>query len=705
MTPTVQITGKAAQMVAKQARRRTVACSQRALGCVADHSFRFRSLPHFQQKAVSSVMAAWRLRRCPFPARGLLQGRLVVSGGSGSFREGGDRHYSENATLPEKSPILKEDTIFLPRKKIWDKSAVLQALALTVNRDITAVPYMFQDDPYLIPRNSSEHHFFSASKISGQNAAKFVINTHPELFEKDYAEPHIQSLMPKKLVLQLEEVSEVALKNLIQLRKVKASVNIYDQLLQAGTSIPLETSNSLLDLLCFYGDREPDQENDSSLEKQEETAHRKEFARNSSKSQEITWRENNNAERIFHLMPEKNVHSYCTMIRGMVKHGECQKAFNMYADLVNKNLKADVSTFNTLILAAVDVKEKYIEKWACIEDLLRQMAEQDIQPNLLTFNSILKALKQCGKVSRAKARLILNEMRALNIEPSFATYYHVLCMSHNIAGFSESQSHVLYAIVNEIERKTLCPQDPDDVYFFPSAMKTVSGLDFCILNYSCLRSENRNLGRLHDNLFLLEVDSVLITDYFFLCHSMSFFELLAVMEHLDVLLKWYKELVPSAFYPNIRTIMLLLQALDSGDCLELIPQIWKDIKQFGFSLRDTIVQEVLALMARDVQSPETQVAFADCAENIKSLHDLKNKNMQLLWKDTSLNNTTILFARAGRMQEACDLTVKEMFSCIKQSSQVEKALELVKLTAEYGIQSTSVLAKTTLEEFELSEEQ
>lgn len=30
------------------------------------------------------------------------------------------------------------------------------------------------------------------SKASGQNAAKFVINTHPELFEKDYAEPPIQ---------------------------------------------------------------------------------------------------------------------------------------------------------------------------------------------------------------------------------------------------------------------------------------------------------------------------------------------------------------------------------------------------------------------------------------------------------------------------------------------------------------------------------
>ncbi|XP_034272041.1 small ribosomal subunit protein mS39 [Pantherophis guttatus] len=658
--------------------------------------------------AGSSVMAAWRLRLCPFPARDLLQRRLVVSGASGSFREAGERYYSENATLPEKSPILKEETIFLPRKKTWDKSAVLQALALTVSRDITAVPYTFQDDPYLIPRNSSEHHFFSMSKASGQNAAKFVINTHPELFEKDYAEPHIQSFMPKRLELQLEEVSEVALKNLIQLRKVKASVNMYDQLLQAGTSIPLETSNSLLDLLCFYGDTEPDQENDSSLEKQEETPPRRQFARNSSKSQQITWRENNNAERIFHLMPEKNAHSYCTMVRGMVKHGECEKAFNMYADLVNKNFKADVSTFNTLILAAVDVKEKYIEKWACIEDLLRQMAEQDIQPNLLTFNSILKALKQCGKVSRAKARLILNEMKALNIEPSFATYYHLLCMSHNIAGFAESQSHVLYAIVNEIERKTFCPQDPDDLYFFSNAMKTCLELKDVQLAYRLHRvvekADNRiMLGNMTQKNF----------------YYMSFFELLAMMEHLDVLLKWYKELVPSAFYPNIRTIMLLLQALDSGDCLELIPQIWKDIKQFGFSLRDIIVQEVLALMARDIQSPETQVAFADCAENIKSLHDLKSKNMQLLWKDTSLNNTTILFARAGRMQETwnmlqlfkkysqvpSDLTVKEMFNCIKQSNQADKALELVKLTAEYGIQSMSMLAKTTLEEFDLSEKQ
>lgn len=47
--------------------------------------------------------------------------------------------------------------------------------------------------------------------------------------------------MPENLALQLEEVSESALKERIQLRKVKASVDMYDQLLQAGTSLKLVT--------------------------------------------------------------------------------------------------------------------------------------------------------------------------------------------------------------------------------------------------------------------------------------------------------------------------------------------------------------------------------------------------------------------------------------------------------------------------------
>lgn len=48
--------------------------------------------------------------------------------------------------------------------------------------------------------------------------------------------------MPENLSLQLEGVNEAALQERIQLRKVKASVDMYDQLLQAGISLTFSVS-------------------------------------------------------------------------------------------------------------------------------------------------------------------------------------------------------------------------------------------------------------------------------------------------------------------------------------------------------------------------------------------------------------------------------------------------------------------------------
>lgn len=46
----------------------------------------------------------------------------------------------------------------------------------------------------------------------------------------------LQCLMPETMELRIEEVSEAALLERIMLRKVKAAVDMYDQLLQAGKS-------------------------------------------------------------------------------------------------------------------------------------------------------------------------------------------------------------------------------------------------------------------------------------------------------------------------------------------------------------------------------------------------------------------------------------------------------------------------------------
>ncbi|XP_072860140.2 small ribosomal subunit protein mS39 [Pogona vitticeps] len=657
-------------------------------------------------------MAAARwLRLSARGRRALLEEALLPSVAA----EGSVRHCSENAALQKKSSNLEvaEENIVIPRKKTWDKLAVLQALASTVKRDITAANYIFQDDPFLIPRNIREYRLYSLSKESGKNAAKYVVDTHPEYFQRDIAEPHIPSLMPPKVELQPEEVSEEALRNQIQLRKVNASVDMYDQLLQAGTTIPLNISNSLLDLLCFYGDREPS-DMDSHVEEKRESEELQEASeekrqRDTPNGRHMTWRKNNNAERIFKLMPEKNAHSYCTMIRGMVKHRAYEDAFGMYTELLNHGFNADVYTFNALILAAKEVKSLSVERCEFIEDLLRQMKQQNVQPNLLTFNSVLKTMRFSGNPGKRMAMRTLNEMKALNIEPSLATYDHLLHIFYKPAHISENPSDIIYKILDEIEGKSFYPCDPEDDKFFITAMRICLNLKDIQLAYQLNRildtGENRKMMRNHFQQMR---------------YWGRFFHLLCIMEQFDVIMKWYKELVPSVFYLNVEGMQSLLQALDTANHLEIVPELWKDNQQFSHHQRFIIAEEVLDLMARDVQPLETQIAFADCAASIKSLYEGGEfKQVTPEWTTSVLSHITILFARAGRAQEAWKmleffkkhnripscLVMNEILNCIKQENQTKQAFDLVKLAASFSLPSTSDLAKRVLEEFQLSEEE
>lgn len=96
------------------------------------------------------------------------------------------RFYPGSESLPkvEGTDITGIEEIVIPKKKTWDKVAVLQALASTVTRDPTAAPYVFQDDPYLIPTSAMESRSFLLAKKSGETAAKFIINSHPKYFQR-----------------------------------------------------------------------------------------------------------------------------------------------------------------------------------------------------------------------------------------------------------------------------------------------------------------------------------------------------------------------------------------------------------------------------------------------------------------------------------------------------------------------------------------
>ncbi|KAI5140889.1 Pentatricopeptide Repeat Domain-Containing Protein 3 [Manis pentadactyla] len=625
------------------------------------------------------------------------------------------RVYSGSTALPkvEGTDVTGTEEVVIPKKKTWDKVAVLQALASTVHRDTTAAPYAFQDDPFLIPASSVESRSFLLAKKSGENAAKFIINLHPKYFQKDIAEPHIPCLMPEYFEPQIEDVSEAALKERIKLKKVKASVDMFDQLLQAGTSVSLETTNSLLDLLCYYGDQEPSADYHFQQSEKSDLEEAPEENRKPKKAGHpfgVTWRAKNNAERIFAVIPEKNAHSYCTMIRGMVKHRAPSQALNLYTELLNNRLHADVHTFNALIEAtALIANEKFQEKWSNILELLKQMVAQKVKPNLQTFNTILKCLQRFHLFAKLPALQTLREMKAIGIEPSLATYHYIIQLfCHN--GFTSKEScAVIYDIMNELTGKKFSSRDPDDGMFFQSAMRVCSSLRDLELAYQV-----HGLLNTGDNRKFIGPDQR--QKYYF----SKFFNLLCLMEHIDVTLKWYKDLIPSVFLPHSQTLIDLLQALDVANRLEVIPQIWKDSKEYGHAFRSELKEEILMLMARDRHPPELQVAFADCAADMKSTYESQGARQTAPdWPANPLNYITVLFLRAGRTQEAWKMLglfkkhnkiprnelLSEFMDSAKASNNTAQALEIVKLASAFSLPVCEGLTQRVMAEFAVGPEQ
>lgn len=50
-----------------------------------------------------------------------------------------------------------------------------------------------------------------------------------------------------------------------------------------------------------------------------------------------------------------------------------------------------------------------------VQDLLKQMSQQKVRPNLMTFNCVLKALRRCGSLGKLQALQTVSEMKALQI--------------------------------------------------------------------------------------------------------------------------------------------------------------------------------------------------------------------------------------------------------------------------------------------------
>ncbi|NXP09196.1 PTCD3 protein, partial [Thinocorus orbignyianus] len=121
---------------------------------------------------------------------------------------------------------------------------------------------------------------------------------------------------------------------------------------------------------------------------------------------------------------------------------------------------------------------------------------------------------------------------------------------------------IIVEVLDAVEKRSFTPQDPDDTHFFATAMQVCYDLKDIKLAYRLNKAMEKG-----DNWKFLDMDRLN-------AYWSKFFSLLCMMEQIDVVLKWYKEMSLSVFYPTPKNILDLLQALDAANHLEVIPSVW-----------------------------------------------------------------------------------------------------------------------------------
>lgn len=126
------------------------------------------------------------------------------------------------------------------------------------------------------------------------------------------------------------------------------------------------------------------------------------------------------------------------------------------------------------------------------------------------------------------------------------------------------------------------------------------------------------------------------------------------------------------------------------------------------------------LMARDRHPAELQVAFADCAADIKSTYESQDARQTAPdWPANALNCIAVLFLRAGRNQEAWKMLglfkkhnkiprnelLNEFMDSAKASSSPAQAIEIVKLASAFSLPVCEGLTRRLMADFAISQEQ
>ncbi|XP_069669992.1 small ribosomal subunit protein mS39 [Periplaneta americana] len=604
----------------------------------------------------------------------------------------------------------KNEEIIIPKRIHRGPTDILRVLASTVKPDPTAPHYKYHDDPYLTPQSNVGKRSFALSKESGRKAAQWIRAQNAELFQHKVAFPPVEAFYPRAVYDENSEVDEEVLKQVIKDVLVSDAITVYQLLEKNGKNISHSTKQSLLELLCFFNCEDTLPE-----DMIEERWFRHGVLRKDKHRK--TWKDNGLAEAIFRSFESPDSVSYCTLLQGMTRYYQVDRAWHLYEEMKEKRISLTRDAYNSLIRVVCFLREGNEHRWQLIQELLTEMSKQKMQPNTGTLNAVLEAVSSMGSQKHVKtyALRLLAEMRRVGVQPSLASYYYLLITFCKERG---PISTILVDIMNAIEGQTFTIQDPKDTFFFVTAM------DICRNHLQDLELAHRVDRLLHvgDNYDLIG-DSFKESIYY-----RHYFVLLCNMEPLEVFMGYYNKLVPHIYIPEPAVMEEVIKAVDMNGAAEHFPKLWSDMVIFDHIERANNVAAILSGMVKyEPQEPnDLTKKFSEIALDAWNKLEVgvdEEKYRQFRWTGPVLGNIMILCLRGGKFDNALDVlnklekdqnnivgipTVEALQSfidaCVSQNKPRE-GIQCIQYAADAGFPETGKFAQHLSRSLDLNAEQ
>lgn len=311
----------------------------------------------------------------------------------------------------------------------------------------------------------------------------------------------------------------------------------------------------------------------------------------------------------------------------------------------------DTETYNSIISNVNFLKENVDQRWELCKDLLQQMKQQQLKPNLGTLNSLLECISTFGnyKLARTSALQVLSEFKKLGVNPSLGTYYYVLIIFCRERG---PVSHVIVDILNEINGQEFKIQHPKDTFFFTTAM------DVCRNHL-----HDRSLAKKVNDLLHTGNNYELIGDtYKESIYYRHYFALLSQTSTIDEFMEIYDLLVPNIYIPEPGIMEEILKMVEVNGAFELMPRLWSDMVIFDHINRESLLTRSLKIMISnkpDVskkyqeQLPEQ---FAKVALDIyHKVEESEGRQKKLSFTGHMIGDILSLLVRGGNWEKAVEV--------------------------------------------------